>query len=73
MIRWGTMLHDRFFLPHYIAEDLQKVIGDLRSAGFDIESGYTVYVYNSIHTSILNPPSPHLPISPSPHLPISPS
>ncbi|MGD1807226.1 DUF2126 domain-containing protein [Dapis sp. BLCC M126] len=37
LIRWGTMLHDRFFLPHYIGKDLQKVIGDLQSAGFGFE------------------------------------
>jgi len=33
----------------------------------DIESAYTVYVYNSIITSIS--PSHHPPIPPSPHLP----
>ncbi|NET28819.1 DUF2126 domain-containing protein [Okeania sp. SIO1I7] len=37
LIRLGTMLHDRFFLPHYIGEDLQKVIGDLQSVGFEFE------------------------------------
>ncbi|WP_353735248.1 transglutaminase family protein [Okeania sp. SIO2C2] len=31
------MLHDRFMLPHYIGEDLQKVIEDLQSAGFEFE------------------------------------
>ena len=34
LIRWGTMLHDRFMLPHYLGEDLQRVISDLQSAGF---------------------------------------
>jgi uncharacterized protein (DUF2126 family) len=34
LIRWGTMLHDRFLLPHYIAEDLQQVLSDLQQAGF---------------------------------------
>jgi uncharacterized protein (DUF2126 family) len=37
LIRWGTMLHDRFLLPHYIAEDLKTVIADLRGAGFGFE------------------------------------
>ncbi len=36
-----------------------------------MESGYIIYVDNSIITSSLK--YPHLPISPSPHLPISPS
>lgn len=37
MIRWGTTLHDRFMLPHYIAEDLQLVIEDLQEAGYPFE------------------------------------
>ncbi|NEP41562.1 MAG: transglutaminase-like family protein, partial [Okeania sp. SIO2H7] len=37
LIRWGTMLHDRFLLPHYIGEDLKEVIADLREAGFGFE------------------------------------
>ncbi len=37
LIRWGTMLHDRFLLPHYIGEDIKAVIADLREAGFGFE------------------------------------
>ncbi|MDY6806622.1 MAG: transglutaminase family protein [Cyanobacteriota bacterium] len=37
LIRWGTMLHDRFLLPHYIGEDVKAVIADLREAGFEFE------------------------------------
>ena len=56
LTRWGTELHDRFMLPHFLGEDIGDIVADLKEWGFPFaESWFAPFlefrfpVYGRVH------------------------
>ena len=40
LVRWGTQLHDKFLIEHYVRDDIRDIVEFLRSEGYAFETDW---------------------------------
>ena len=40
LVRWGSSIHDKWLLPHYLKDDLDEVVGDLQDHGLAFQKDW---------------------------------
>jgi uncharacterized protein (DUF2126 family)/transglutaminase-like putative cysteine protease len=38
LVHWGTQIHDRFLLPHFVKQDFDDVVENLNEAGYPVDT-----------------------------------
>jgi len=40
LVRWGTELHDKFLIEHYVREDIKDIVTQLNNAGYEFKTDW---------------------------------
>ena len=40
LVRWGTELHDKFLIEHFVREDIKDIVKQLNKAGYDFKEDW---------------------------------